>query len=85
MTRGWAFFVTVAANHPDSVAHRKLKRRFSMPLVCATFNPRLERLKVRLEAELGRRLSDHEEHLIELSAVLLEEESEQDDYQSESA
>ncbi len=56
-----------------------------MPLVSARLNPRLERLKVRLEAELGRCLSDHEERLIELSSVLLEEESEQDDCQSEGA
>lgn len=44
-------------------------------------NPRLERLKERIRHELRRRLTDHEEYLIELSAALLDSE----DGESESA
>ena len=44
-----------------------------MPLVSAKFNSRLEQLKARIRGELGRPLTDQEEHLIELSATLLDE------------
>ncbi len=41
-------------------------------------NPRMERLKDRIRPELGRPLTDHELHLIELSAAILDEENEQE-------
>ena len=54
----------------------------------ARWNPRIERVKDRIRHELCRPLTDHEEHLIELSAALLdseEEELEQAEGHSQSA
>ena len=39
-------------------------------------NPRLQNLKQRIRHELRRALTDHEERLIELSAAILDSESE---------
>lgn len=42
-------------------------------------NPRLERLKACMRLELGRPLTEHEEHLIELSATILSADQEEPD------
>ncbi len=41
-------------------------------------NPRIQRLKDRIRHKLGRPLTDHEQHLIELSAAMLDGEDEQE-------
>ncbi len=41
-------------------------------------DPRIARLKDRIRHKLGRPLTDHEQHLIELSAAILDEDAEQD-------
>ncbi len=41
-------------------------------------DPRIERLKDRIRHRLGRALTEHEQHLIELSAAILDEEKEQE-------
>ena len=51
----------------------------------ARSNPRLERLKDRIRCELKRPLTAHEEHLIELSAALLNDDYRQDDVRSDAA
>lgn len=76
------FFDTLVDNPWSSVLHQTSPRRFSVPVVSvkpskARYDPRLERVKIRIRRELQRPLTEQEERLIELSVVLEAEDDEE--------